>query len=193
MANTTQPRSWEDMRLWCAELLARTTGTDVAVWNQRVHDSGITDEPTLRGWLAEQGVTGYPQMLLVMERFGYPDFLLASADELIDAQYADRPALRPVLDRLMAALPGSDVTVQARKTYVALVTPRRTFAQVRASTRTRVDLGLRLDGQAPTGRLLPTGSVLGNGACTVRIALGSPADVDGEVLGWLQRAYVTSR
>jgi len=25
-------------------------------------------------------------MLLVMERFGYPDFLLASADELIDGQ-----------------------------------------------------------------------------------------------------------
>ena len=38
--------------------------------------------------------SGYPQMLLVMERFGYPDFLLASADELIDGQYADRPELR---------------------------------------------------------------------------------------------------
>jgi hypothetical protein len=29
-------------------------------------------------------VTGYAQQLLVMERFGYPDFLTVTADELID-------------------------------------------------------------------------------------------------------------
>jgi hypothetical protein len=33
-------------------------------------------------------------MVLVMERFGYPDYLLAAADELIDGQYADRPGRR---------------------------------------------------------------------------------------------------
>ena len=33
----------------------------------------------------EQGVTGYPAMLLVMERFGYPDYLQATADELSTA------------------------------------------------------------------------------------------------------------
>ena len=63
-------------------------------------------------------------MLLVMERFGYPDFLLASADELIDGQYADRPALRPILDEvLLRAAEVGEVDVQARKTYVTLVTP----------------------------------------------------------------------
>lgn len=36
-------------------------------------------------------MTGYARSLLVMERFGYPDFLRASGDELIDGQYADRP------------------------------------------------------------------------------------------------------
>lgn len=72
-------------------------------------------------------MTGYPAMLLVMERFGYPDYLIASVDELIEGQYADRPALR-------------------HKTYVALVTPRRTFAAVQPTTKKRVDLGLRLAG-----------------------------------------------
>ena len=38
-----------------------------------------------------------------MERFGYPDFLLATADELIEKQYADRPQLRPVYDAIIAA------------------------------------------------------------------------------------------
>src|SRR5262245_30013842 len=39
---------------------------------------------------SNQGVTGYAQSLLVMEQFGYPDFLVATADELIEQQYADR-------------------------------------------------------------------------------------------------------
>ena len=77
-----------------------------------------------------------------MERFGYPDFLTATADELIDAQYAGRGHLRPIFDRVlaMASIVG-DVTVQARKGYVSLVSPRRTFAVVRPTTRQRVDLG----------------------------------------------------
>jgi hypothetical protein len=28
---------------------------------------------------------------------GYPDFMTAESDELIDGQYADRPQLRPIL------------------------------------------------------------------------------------------------
>src|ERR1022692_968746 len=79
--------------------------------------------------------------------------LTAEARELIDGQYADRPHLRPVLDAVLAALPGlGPVTVQARTTLVSLVTPRRTFAVVQARTRNRVDLGLRLDDTRPGGR-----------------------------------------
>lgn len=64
------------------------------------------------------------------------------ADELIAAQYADRPHPRRVLDTLLAAVPAlGPVTVQARKTFVSLVTPRRTFAVVQATTKRRVDLG----------------------------------------------------
>ena len=37
-----------------------------------------------------------------MERFGYPDFLLASADQLIDGQYEDRPQLRAIYDATIA-------------------------------------------------------------------------------------------
>jgi|SRR5581483_4124008 len=183
------PKGWSDVRAIWVRLLEQRTGTGVAEWNDRVASSGAADERALRQWLAEHGVTGYPQMLLVMERFGYPDHLTADAGQLIDAQYADRPALRPVLDRLLeaaAALPGTEV--RARKTFVSLLGPRRAFALVRASTRGRVDLGLRLDGQEPAGRLLPARS-LGGDRMRLRIALSGPEDVDAEVLDWLRRAY----
>jgi hypothetical protein len=169
-----------------ARLLDRT-GADVATWSARVREAGPATEPEVRAWLAERGVTGYGQMVLVMERFGYPDFLTATADELVDGQYADRPALRPVYDAALlaaAALPG--VHVQARKGYVSLVGPRRTFAVLQASTRTRVDLGLRLD-REPAGRLLAARRI-GNGTCTVRVALSSPDDVDDEVRALLAEA-----
>src|SRR5262249_36326567 len=85
------------------------------------------------------------------------------ADELIEGQYADRPQLRPVLDAVLAVLPGLGpaVTVQPRKTLVTLFTPRRAFAAVRATTKSRVDLGLRLDDARPRGRLLAAGNVGG--------------------------------
>jgi hypothetical protein len=106
----------------------------------RIHRKHFADEASLRSWLTGQEVTGYPQQLLVMETFGYPEFLKASADELIDGQYADRPDLRPILDVIVAHLPRlGEVTIQARKGYVSLLTPRRTFATVQPTTKQRVD------------------------------------------------------
>ncbi len=182
-------RSWREMNEWIADLLVKRTAEGVDAWNARVRSQGFGDEASLRAWLSEQGVTGYPQMLLVYERFGYPDYLTASADELIEGQYADRPALRPILEAVLARLPVvGDVTVQARKTYVALLTPRRTFAAVQPTTKKRVDLGLRLAGVEPTGRLERAPS-FGQSSVTVKVGLSSPEDVDDEVEGWLRRAH----
>lgn len=183
------PKSWQDTRAWFADLLQRKTRSGVEAWNRRIADLAPADEAELTAWLEGQGVTGYARWLLVRERFGYPEFLLASADELIDGQYADRPQLRPILDAVLAAAQSlGPVTVQARKTYVSLVTPRRTFALVKATTRKRVDLGLRLDGQSPEGPLL-VAKGLGNDTINVRIALAGPPDLDEEALSWLQQAY----
>jgi uncharacterized protein DUF5990/uncharacterized protein DUF5655 len=116
--------------------------------------------------------------------------LTAEAEQLISGQYADRPQLRPILDAVLALLPAlGPVTVQARKTQVSMVCPRRTFAWVQPTTRHRVDLGLRLAQADPAenaGRLLAARDL---GAATVRIPLSEPGDVDAEVLGWLRRAY----
>jgi Domain of unknown function (DUF5655) len=143
----------------------------------------------VRAWLTERDITGYAQMLLVWERFGYPGFMTATSADLIDAQYADRPGLRPVLEALEQAARrlGPDVEVQARKGFVTFVS-RRTFAVIRATTRARVDLGLRLASAAPDGkRLLAPGS--GLGAATVRVALTGPAEVDQDVVALLREAY----
>lgn len=183
----TKIRDWQSMKAMSARLLQERTGLDVTTWNQRIQAQPLKDEQALRAWLTQQGVTGYAQNLLVMERFGYPDFMQASAEELIQGQYADRPHLRPIFEAILGAVAGlGDVTIQARKTYVSLMTTRRTFARVQPTTKQRVDLGLRLAGQKPSGRLQPSRI---HASTPLQISLTTPDEVDAEVLDWLQKAY----
>ena len=182
-----ETRDWKGMKEMSARLLHERTGQDLETWNGRIASEGLANEQTLRAWLTEQGVTGYAQSLLVMERFGYPAFFLASADELIEGQYADRPQLRPIFDAIIDAAAGlGEVVVQTRKTYISLVTPRRTFARIQPTSRSRVDLGLRLAGMAPGGRLTPSKI---HETMPLQISFTSLEEVDAEVLGWLQQAY----
>jgi Domain of unknown function (DUF5655) len=184
-------RDWRGMKEMSTRLLKERTGKGVDTWNRRIKQEKLDDELALRTWLTKQGVTGYAQTLLVMERFGYPNFLLATADELIDGQYVDRPNLRPIFDAIIdAASALGKVTIQARKTYVSLVSPRRTFARIQPTTKTRVDLGLRLEGRKPGGRLQPSRI---QETMQVQIGLRAPDEVDSEVLGWLQQAYDENR
>ena len=180
-------RDWHRNREMWVRVLESQTNEGLDTWNHRIREVSIANERQLRTWLSAQGVTGYAQSLLVMERFGYPDFILATADELIEKQYADRTHLRPIYDAIIiAAARYGELVIQARKTYVSLVTPRRTFARVQPR-KTRVDLGLRLEscqagGRLETSRLHHT--------MRVQIALTKPEDVDAEVQSWIERAYL---
>ena len=186
-----ETRDWKSMQAMMARVLEERTGQDVAAWNKRIKKEKFKDEPSLRAWLKREGVSGYAQDLLVMERFGYPDFFLASADQLIEGQYADRPALRPILDALLEAVAGlGEVTIQARKTFVSLVTPRRTFARIQPTTKTRVDMGLRLERKKPGGRLAPSKI---NETMPLQISFTSAEQVDEEALEWLRKAYEENR
>jgi hypothetical protein len=183
----TKTRDWKRNREMWVRVLEKQTGEGVTVWNRRIRTQRLGDEPSVRAWLTRQGVTGYAQSLLVMERFGYPDFLLATADQLIEHQYADRSQLRPIYDAIIgAATTCGDVIIQARKTYVSLVSPRRTFARVQPTTKTRVDLGLRLEGRRPNGRL--QASTI-HETMRLQVSLTTRHDVDSDVQKWLQQAY----
>ena len=182
-----ETRDWERNRQMWIRVLEKQTGEGVDTWTRRIKRARVSDERSLREWLDARGVSGYARQLLLMERFGYPDFVLASADELIARQYADRRELRPIYDAILAATQSfGDVVVQARKTYVSLVTPRRTFARVVPTTRDRIDLGLRLESVKSTKRLRPSSI---HETMKWQVSLASPNDVDAEVIRWLRKAY----
>ena len=183
----TITRDWQRNKQMWVRVLERQTGESVAVWNRRIAKQDLPNESALRAWLASQGVTGYAQSLLIMERFGYPDFVSATADQLIERQYADRRHLRPIYHAVVAAASAcGEVVIQARKTYVSLVSPRRTFARVQATTKTRVDLGLRLETHRPGGRLQVSKI---HESMRLQVSLTTPSEVDRDVQRWLRQAY----
>lgn len=180
-------KDWNINReMWIA-VLKKQTNQGLEEWQKRLADQKFEDEKSLRDWLTAQGVTGYAATLLVMEKFGYPDFVTASAADLLEAQYADRPHLRPIYDAIITAVSEmGDFTIQMRKSYVSLLTPRRTFARIRPSTKNRVDLGLRLPGHSPGGRLKPCNM---QATMKVQISLSTIEEVDADALAWLRLAY----
>ena len=84
----------------CGSAFRETDREGLDAWKRKIRTHQSQDEKQLRTWLARRNVIGYAQQLLAMERFGYPDFILASADELIDRQYADAPSRAPSTMRL---------------------------------------------------------------------------------------------
>jgi hypothetical protein len=182
----TPTHDWRRNKEMWIRVLETQTGAGLDAWKKEIRKHQFRDEKHLRTWLSRRHVTGYAQQLLVMERFGYPDFILASADELINRQYADAPELRAVYDAIVkAATRCGDLTIQARKTFVSLVSPRRTFARIQRA-KARVNLGLRLDGQKPVGRLVPSKI---HDTMRLQITVAGVAEVDADLRAWLKRAY----
>ena len=80
-----------------------------------------------------------------------------------------------------------EVEFSYKKTYISLRTPKKQFALLQPSTKTRVDVGLNLKGVEPEGIVEAAGSW--NTMVTHRVKLTEPAQVDVSLADWLQRAY----
>ena len=114
----------------------------------------------------------------------------ATARDAIEAQYdGAKAALRPIYDRLVQAAQGfgADVALAPRKTYVGLVRGK-VFGVIAPSSSKRVELGLKLKGISPTGRL-QVAPGFGSGSITHKVVLTSVEELDEEVIGWMKQAY----
>ncbi len=171
--------------------LASKTGRSLEDWVELVRAEGPATHKERVAWLKSQHGLGHSTASIIAGEAAKPaDYVPQTPEQMVEAQYAaSKAGLRPIYDRLARAVQelGPDARLDPRQSYVSLIR-RRQFGIIQASTRSRVDLGLRLPGGEPTGRLAPAGS-FGSGSTTHRVALSSPEEVDAEVLGWLRAAY----
>jgi hypothetical protein len=171
--------------------LASTTGRTLDQWVALARGSGTAKHGTLVAWLKDtHGVThGYANLIAHTTFKSDASSMAAAGDDLVADMFAgDKGALRPIFDAIVAAVHGfgTDIGEAPKKGYLSL---RRStqFATLHPSTRTRFDVGLKLKGVAPAGRLEAAGSW--NAMVTHRVRIESPAQVDRELIGWLRQAY----
>lgn len=121
-----------------------------------------------------------------------PESYLRAAELYVTAMYAGaKEHLFPIFEKLIDAgrTLGTDVLVCPCKTMVPLYRSR-VFAEIKPTTRTRVDLSLAL-GEVPESGVLKVNvqRVKKGDRLTHIIALESPKDVTAEVKKWLKMAY----
>jgi hypothetical protein len=160
----------------------------VVWWAEQGRAAGLANDAELRAWMRDaHGITGYAQYAVSWKMFGYPDFMLRDADELLDAQYANHPELRTIANALLAwAAETEGVEIQLRKGYVSLHSARRKFAQITRANNSCVDVTLRID--APAEGRLEAVKVREGNFFARRIRLRDEAAIDDEVLAYLARA-----
>lgn len=185
------PASPDDMAATMIANMKSKTGKTLEQWLAIAKKTGAEKHGQIvKALKADHGLThGYAN--LVAHKFLKSDAgsQAEGGSDLVVAQYAGPKAgLKPIYDAVIEAARslGKDVEIAPKKTYVSLRRNKQ-FAIVQPSTRTRVDLGINLKGEPAAGRLEAAGSF--NAMVSHRVRLEKPADVDKEVLAWLEKAW----
>ena len=182
---------------WLSKLPEKT-GKSLDEWIALVKKEGPATEKERREWLKQNYGLGTNSAWWIAERAedkgyedGDPDTYLETAEKYVEDMFAGSKAtLKPVYDALLKLAKGLSKEVKACpcKTIVPLYR-NHVFAQIKPSTRTRIDFGFALKDTKPTGRLISTGGFEKGDRISHRIEITSIADIDTEVKKWLVKAF----
>ena len=181
--------------------LKQKTGRTLEEWIKLVSKEGPATEKERRAWLKAEHGLGMNYAGWIAEQSvgkgddGNPETYLKHAQEFVESMYSGaKEPLRPIYDALLALTRnlGKDVKVYTDKTIVPLYR-KHVFAQIKPTTRTRIDLGLALKDTKVPKRLIDTGGFAKKDRITHRIEITSVKDIDAEVKKWLKTAYEMDR
>lgn len=186
---------------WVKDLPVKT-GRSLEQWVKLITNEGPTEERAAREWLKRaHGLGTNTAWWLTGEAFGTgaedwdPRSYLATAERYVSDMYAGPKAgLVPIYRALLELGLGIEgVKACPCKTFVPLFR-EHVIAQIKPSTRTRIDFGLALGPDAKAGKTLParlidTGGLAKKDRITHRIEISAVEQVDREVESWLHRAF----
>ena len=178
------------------------TGRSLDEWMKLIKKEGPATEEARRVWLKEQHKLGTNTAWWLAERSvgkggeeDTPEGYLKHAAAYVKDMYEDRAALKPLHDRLIdiARALGDDIKVCPCKTIVPIYR-ENVIAQIKPSTRTRIDFGLCLtplvkEGKELPARLIDTGGFKKKDRITHKIEVTGAKDIDAELERWLVKAY----
>jgi hypothetical protein len=186
------------VRNWIDTLKAKT-GRDLDEWTAFIKSKGPKDTPSRREWLKTEHKLGTNSAWWLVDHAEGKDDLeesdpkvyVARATNYVDALFSgSKAALRPLYDKLydLARSIGDDIKISPGKTIVPIYR-QHVIAQIKPTTRTRIDFGLALKDTPTKGRLIDTGGLAKKDRITHRIEVTSVDDIDAFVEKWLRKAY----
>ena len=182
---------------WIADLKQKT-GRSLDEWMRYLKKNGPKDNKERREWLKTDHGLGTNSAWWLSDRAagigteeGDPDAYLKAAEGYVEKMFSGGKAeLRPVYDALLKL--GLSVGKEAKACPCQTIVPlyrNHVFAQIKPTTRTRIDLGFALGDMKAKGRLIDTGGFAKKDRITHRIEITSLEDIDDEVKRWLKVAY----
>ena len=182
---------------WIGELKQKT-GRSLDEWMKYLKKNGPRDEKERRAWLKTEHGLGTNTAWWLAERaegkgeeVGDPDEYLKAAEGYVEKMFAGSKAgLKPIYDALLNL--GLNTGKEAQACPCQTIVPlyrNHVFAQIKPTTRTRIDMGFALGDMKPKGRLIDTGGFAKKDRITHRIEITSLEDIDDDVRHWLQVAY----
>lgn len=168
--------------------LLEKTGQTLEHWIKVVKATKLEKHKAIMDHLkSEHGFThGFANFVALKSREA--DAASINDNTLLDNQYKGKEVLKPIYEQLLAEIQnfGSDITITPKKDSVSFIRKRQ-FALIKPATKTRIDLGLKINDKPNEGRLEGSGPF--GTMCTHRVKLERLEEVDAEVIGWLMEAY----
>jgi hypothetical protein len=171
--------------------IEKRTGKSLDQLAAVVKRSGLTKHGEIRDMLKRDLGMGHGDANTLVHHVLKSDGATAAdgkaEDAVLDEIYAGpKASLRPIHDKVMAAVRKfGPFEIAPKKGYVSL-RGKKQFAMVGPATKSQVEIGLNMKGVAATDRLvaLPPG-----GMCQYKVRVADPSEVDAELLGWIRQAY----
>jgi hypothetical protein len=172
--------------------LKERTGKTLEQWIKIVKKEGPPTEKERREWLKREHefTTNYASWVAERAegRGAAADY---DPDVYVEEMFKGPKApMKPVYDALLklGLSLGKDVKACPCQTIVPLYRTH-VFAQLKPSTKTRIDLGLALKDRKCPARVIDTGGFAKKDRITHRIEITKPQDIDDFVKKWLKAAY----
>jgi Domain of unknown function (DUF4287)/Domain of unknown function (DUF5655) len=166
------------------------TGKTPADFASLANEKGLTKHGELVAWLKNDFELGHGHANAIVSVLLKSETRAANPDEKLEKLFAGKKAvwLEPV-KTLISSIKGFGAEIEAlpNETYVNVLVGKKKFAIVQPSSMERLDVGIKLKGVVPEGRLEASGSW--NNMVTHRVRIVDAKEIDAELLGWLEQAY----
>jgi Domain of unknown function (DUF5655)/Domain of unknown function (DUF4287) len=173
--------------------IEKKTGKSLAQLAAALRKSGKAKHGELRDWAKQEFGLGHGDanslvhLALKSDGASAAKAAGASADAVLDEIYAGKKAaLRPIHDKLMAAIAKMGAfEIAPKKGYVSL-RRKKQFAMLGPKTNERFELGLNLKTDISDARVKP---VPPGGMCQYIVPLSSADEVDAKIIAYIKQAF----